>query len=516
MLKKCYLICFSYLIFPIVTFAGQTFPTYHPIYSIINELQSRSILLDLSQMAYPYDIDQIEKSLRKINDGTPLTKIEQQLVNLVWLNVGGEASEGKRKVIKNPIMSYFNLRSDALVHQHSATQSRSILRGGIGVPINSHLFAYTGIVLNQYDYNDPSYKGYKWRGFAGYTEQAYINTTWENVQIKLGRDFLRWGVGTSGTLMFSDVARPMDHVLATVNYKPFRFSFITAELDEYKPALVDNVRIPVKRYLTGHRLDISLWHGRFQAGVAEVLVYGGPGETFKLAYLNPVMIYKGAHKNGTSFYGNILPMIDLLVYPLPTWRLYSSLLIDDIQVEKTGPGDLEPNELGWIIGSSYADPFRIDGLTLSTEYVRITNRTYKTPYPLETFIHRGVPLGYPLGNDCDYFQIGASYWVTPTWWLLVDYTQIRRGEGSLFTPWDEPWMNYTVAQGYSEPFFTGVVETQRSLSLKARWFANRHVYVWTDITMTAVTNEDHQRGHQHSFWQGRLRVELDWRLVFGM
>jgi len=52
-------------------------------------------------------------------------------------------------------------------------------------------------------------------------------------------------------------------------------------------------------------------------------------------------------------------------------------LIDDIQIEKSGPGDLEPNEVGYIYGANLADPFGVFGLDVYGEYTRITNRTFQ-------------------------------------------------------------------------------------------------------------------------------------------
>ena len=78
--------------------------------------------------------------------------------------------------------------------------------------------------------------------------------------------------------------------------------------------------------------------------------------------------------------------------------------------------------------------------------------------PWETFIHRNVPLGHPLGNDFGHWQVGLSQWFFGSLNFYLQYSQTRKGEGGLYTPWDEPWMDNTVEEGYSEPFPTGVVE----------------------------------------------------------
>lgn len=62
-------------------------------------------------------------------------------------------------------------------------------------------------------------------------------------------------------------------------------------------------------------------------------------------------------------------------------------LIDDYQIDNKVPTDLEPNELGIITGLDIADPLGFEGTTLTAEYTRITNRTYK-PYNItEWMLH---------------------------------------------------------------------------------------------------------------------------------
>jgi hypothetical protein len=47
------------------------------------------------------------------------------------------------------------------------------------------------------------------------------------------------------------------------------------------------------------------------------------------------------------------------------------LLIDDFQVETKVPGDLEPDEFGFLVGGQWADPGGVDGITLGAEYVQV-------------------------------------------------------------------------------------------------------------------------------------------------
>ena len=315
-------------------------------------------------------------------------------------------------------------------------------------------------------------------------------------------------------MILSDISRPLDHLFASVKFGPFKFSFLASELDEFSAVTIDSIRIPVKRYLSGHRLDLRLWGGRLQAAVSELMLYGSANENFNIVYLNPFIFYHGAHKNEASLSGNVLPTIDFLFYLNKKLKIYTSLLIDDLQVEKTSNVDLEPNEIGWLIGFNYVDIFQISGLTVNLEYTQIANRTYKTEDSTGTFIHRNQPLGHPLGNDFDHWQLGLSYWLNKSLWIKLNYSYTRNGEGSLYTPWDTPWLNYTLAEGYDEPFPTGIVEKTNRVKLGVSWYSNTWLRFLGSLSYSDVNNQHHSSGKTDSYWQGKFRAELNFNRIW--
>ena len=284
---------------------------------------------------------------------------------------------------------------------------------------------------------------------------------------------------------------------------PLKFSFLVSPLDD---VLVDSLGSNLaKRYISAHRVDLNLFGGKLQAAITEAVLFGGVNRQLDWVYMNPFLPYYLANSNGHGP-ANMMGSIDIKLFPLRKWECYTSLLLDDIQVERTGPIDLEPNEIGWMLGSRYADPFGVPGLTVSGEYVRLANRTYKTPNPWETFIHRNVPLGHPLGNDFDHWQVGVSKWFFGGLWCQVMVSQTRKGEGSLFTPFDMPWMDYTVEEGYSEPFPTGVVEKGREVSLEVRYYPSVRWGVEGEVHFKRWDNYGHVEGVEESGVRWRVGV----------
>jgi len=311
-------------------------------------------------------------------------------------------------------------------------------------------------------------------------------------RLTLGRSYLVNGPGRTGGLMFSAASRPMD--LAQLElFAPFAsFRCVMAQLDHYQN---------VNRYLASHRLTLK--YRRWQLALTETLLYGGPNRVASWTYLNPLLFYHGEQINGPDLSGNTLGSLEL------SWlgngrQVYAEVLIDDIQLDRKEPGDLEPNEIGVIAGFDLADPFGRKGLFLGLEYIALTNRTYKTPNSWEFFIHRGVPLGYFLGSDLERLNLLIKQY-GKNWQLILQGDYLRRGEGDLDKLWDAPWMQYTVAQGYHEPFPTGVVEKTFTVSIEGRYLPRYSRYGFGRLEYCAIRNVDHS-----------ARNAQEWRLVAGI
>ncbi len=508
-----FIIFISSLLTPnLIAASSETLPTFHWSYDYIQELQVRGLCLDLLSMNKPYTRGEVAKSLFNAEKAIKQqnNSVVDKLYNSLLIEFKTEIDEiNKPDEKKESIYFRSFLQANLDRTEGNNTKYNGLYRGGVGTQIGSRIFAYSGVNFNQYDYNDPAYQGYKWRGITGFTEQAYISYQTNRFQVKFGRDFIKWGPGESGTLVMSDVARPLDHLYAAMNFGPFRFSYFASELDQLPGKKADNAWIPVRRYLSGHRLDMKFWGGRIQAGLSELMLYGGDAENFNLVYVNPVIFYHGANKNRASRLGNVLPSIDFLIYPVNNWQIYSSLLIDDIQIENTVPDDMEPNEIGFILGTFFSDPFQIHGLGINLEYVRVANRTYKTPDPLETFVHRGQPLGHPMGNDFDLLLLGVSHWIRPDLWGKVSLKHTRHGEGSIYSSWDTPWREFTVAEGYDEPFPIGTVETENRFEFIARWYYKSYLRFNLIVNSINVKNMNNVGGQNDSFFEGTLRLYLD-------
>ena len=477
----------------------ETLPSWHWAYQTIEELRLRGGFEELNMMNRPFTRGDVAKGLirirRRLGDGKcSFTSWDRKLFERLVQEFQEEVNEIKGKTAGgNPISLGLRLQADLDKPEDEKEQYRGIYRSKISVPLGRHATVYNGINFNQYLLDDPEYTGKKWRGIAAYTEQAYAAVELGRFRFKCGRDFLRWGVGNQGTFLFSDVARPMDQLLCTFNLGPARYTFIASQLDDMGLDSVNTEKFGgsiANRFLSAHRLDLRFFHGRLQCSLSEVAIYGGVDRQFDFALLNPFAFYY--LERADKSHSNTLGTLDVIFYPVNRIKIYGSLLVDHIA--NTGPKDLEPTEIGWMLGGRWADPVHIPGLTISGEYAGVTNRTYKTANPWEKFVHRNIVLGYPLENDFDRWQVWATQRIGGSLWFKLGYSIIRKGEGGVFTSWDRPWGGREEEDGFSEPFPTGIVGNHNQWSVEVEFILSVHWGVQTEFHSWSLDNAGHVQG----------------------
>jgi hypothetical protein len=456
----------------------ETIPLWHWAYRIIDELRMRGGFDSLGMMEKPFtrgDVARALVSLRSAAAGgrVRLDAVDMQMVSLLEREFRSEMEavrhpEGKTELPQAGV----RIRNDVDGASEEPAKNRVAFRSRLNVPIGRNASLISGMAFDQALLDDPLYTGKKWRGLGFVTEQACLAFEGGPVLFRFGRDYLSWGAGRSGSLLFSGAGRPMDLAAGRIAVGPFHYDFVHASLDSRSLSIGVRDSLgtgTIRRYVSSHRLSARLLRNRMQCALTEAILYGGLNRPVEWKYRNPFVVYHAESANDQDV-ANSFGMADVTVWPADGLEMHGSLLIDDVQVEKTGPGDLEPDEIGWLAGVRIGSPVLSSATTLSFEYVRVTNRTYKTPNPRETFIHRGVPLGHPLGNDFDRLDIGISRWITGSIRVELTWSQTRKGEGSLYTPFDEPWLAYTVEQGYHESFPTGVVEKRDELGYRCGSF----------------------------------------------
>lgn len=356
--------------------------------------------------------------------------------------------------------------------------------GGFAYRPGKYFGALTFFNLDRARAIDPDYTGKKYRGLAGDIETAALFFRKDKISLTLGRVRVFWGPQRVN-LLLSETAEPLDLFSASFQTRLLSFNFLFARLDGSQPDALDSLRFPDRtfndnRYLVGHRLDLKL-HRRFRLGLFETVLYGGEGRPPELYYLNPLQFFHGAQLNEDEDDNTILG-VDFSFMPGRGTNFYGQLIVDDFQIDDKSQGDLEPNEIGFMLGLFKAGKIASLIPDLKIEYVRLTNRTYHQRDPRNRYLYRNKLLGHPLGPDADSVSISARFWPEKVIFAELELAYRRKGEGSIHKPWDEPW--YLAAGDYSEPFPTGVVEKAALAAVRLRGYVPLTQYTRDHLFMS--------------------------------
>jgi hypothetical protein len=377
--------------------------------------------------------------------------------------------------------------------------------------LNKSMVLVNEMHLNYASQNEDSYIGKEWRGISGLTNQSFLH--WNKkmgsmgsmgeMAIQLGRFYSQLGPGRHGQLLLGANTRPMDQISLSLSHAvsknlDARFFFQASALDKIG---LDN------RFMSLHRLEIST--SRWYIAFSEALTYSRDTQGIDLVYLNPFIFYHLEQLNGPNLPGNTIGTLEI-GFKWKTSQIYSEILIDDVQIDNEVKGDLEPNEVGGLLGYEYAG----DGYYLSIEGVALTNRTYKTPNPSEWFLHRNMPIGYEIGSDVARLNLLSRYYLLEKWHVDTEIDLIWRGEGNFLKAWDAPWENDTITMetGYSEAFPTGIVEKSVILSTEVMRHWNRERWISLGVSYENINNVDNLQDEKHSGLN--LHLGASWTLEY--
>ena len=505
-------------------------PMYSPIYQDLRYMKTRGFFSDLDLTSLPLNRSEIASALYSLKKDTSLAGINEPVLHNLYAEFEPDidALKSEPSSLSNLLQRGIEKLTGKQISQKTETHSAklgltlddylqgpdpTVFRGGIRTQARLDLFHHLSIVNSMFISNNPDVarKGSSkvWRGLSGYTELAYLRSYFQYKHLKfdilLGRDFLRFGPGRTGTLLISDASRPFDQYRLSARYKFAKFIFGTLQLNNHGN---------VVRYLSFHRLSIFAAKN-LTINLTESILYTGSQGSPAFKFLNPFLLYHAEQLNSTgnsAGKGNTIESIDIDWYPERNFHLWGSFLLDDFQIDKKTKGDLEPNELGFLTGAGVTNLI-IPRNELWVEYAAITNRTYQTPHPDDHYVQRGYPVGYFLGNDFDNLTLFYGQWLQD--FPLQPYFKLsyyRNGANGLNTPFDTPWTadSITVESGYGEPFPTTPVEYITTVQIGFRYQPSYTLGITPEVEYQQST----LRGNQETNWQFRLNLWWDprWRL----
>ncbi len=316
-----------------------------------------------------------------------------------------------------------------------------IVRGTIGNHLGYHIDVRDSREWGSRDYPEDTSATLPGTGFASFKgdhaefDETNAQITWNDgpFTVSFGRGRNVWGRGRRGSLMLSDYGAPYDMLRLEADFWRLRFTFFTAELEQYPPLAeyyyssppgIPADSVAVKKYMSGHRLEIDLGE-RLQLGLQETVVFGG---RWDMTYLNPVMFLKGAeHANGD--HDNAAMGADFRFFVHRSHSVYGELLIDDITTTKLGT-DWYGNKIAWQLGTFIVAPFGFRDMDARLEYSRLSPWVYTHRHQINTYTHYGDVLGHRAGPNADEFHAELRRRFSRRLHVSLAWTAGRHGENT--------------------------------------------------------------------------------------
>jgi hypothetical protein len=487
---------------------------YGWIYEYIDELYVRGFLTEIHLGTKPYYRGEVAQALVSVRE-----KIHQQGLVLKWYEdylleelereFSHEIIEMKLKPDSpgdEKLAKAFAWGVDLQEGSNFKSEHKAVFRETFyayaKAQIGSNFSACTRYMMDENLAKDPDYEGKVWRGFAGDAAQAYLAFKLPYFKVLLGRERIAWGRKSTGELILSENAFPLDMVKIQGGWGIFQgtafFSFLSSLSEENSSGEVTHIN----RFLSGHRISLDLF-SKAQLGLSETIVYGGEGRQVEAYYLNPLLWYHGAQLNEKKD-DNTFLALDFNLRPKKNLIFYGELLIDDFQIEKKAQGDQEPNELGYSGGFSIMDLFGFNGTKFDLEYTRINNWTYNQKEERNRYLNRNKLLGNPLGPDSDNFSLSLSSWLRRGLKGRITYQKRRCGEGEVSSSWSEPWM---LTEGeYQEEFPSGVVEEMHNWGVKLQYNYSNILRCELKLDYLDFRNYQNTKNREEDFTQVSLNL----------
>src|SRR5207302_1089798 len=188
---------------------------------------------------------------------------------------------------------------------------------------------------------DPDWFGKKDRTIAGRTAEAYVDAQWKFGEVFFGRLDRNWGPPGIAGLLLSANPYGLDHFAVTLGSAKLQFQALATQLDDR-----DSSNAVVHRFMMQHRL--RLVPGRWAVALWEGTVLAGRDRSFEPWYLNA--LNSGILEQWNNG-GNVNSFVGLDFERRARVSAFGQLMLDDIQVDRSGATDQKPVSYALTVGA---------------------------------------------------------------------------------------------------------------------------------------------------------------------
>jgi len=178
--------------------------------------------------------------------------------------------------------------------------------------------------------------------------------------------------------------------------------------------------------------------------------------------------------------------------------LFGQFMLDDIQIDRRGPGDLKPTSYAFTLGAKGA--LQAQSVAWTLFYTQVANLTFRNDDSLENALYHHLGTGRNF-DDYDQATLRLGFLLEPGVLLQPEITLLRQGEG-------DPRLPYPGVSAYptTPVIFQGVVERTLRLAVRGTCAPSAKLGLTFDAGLHHVTNFQHLAGDTRTQFIGSVAL----------
>lgn len=242
-------------------------------------------------------------------------------------------------------------------------------------------------------------------------QKLFVRGKTPNWEWEIGKDFLWWGPGYSGSLILSDNS-PGFTIFKLGKDFNFGRRIGHIKITQFGTTFEDDGE---RFYLLGRRFE-KRFSKRFNLGISETAKMSERPNPLILIFPS-FYLYQRAFIDDVDFEFNSLISLDALYRFSPRFEAYGDYLIDDRTAPallREGPAWNLPRKVGYLIGGHWPDVLGDGSTSLRVERIVIDVGTYQATrpnFPGLAYTHDGLVIGHPVGSNSEavFFRVDRKF-----------------------------------------------------------------------------------------------------------